>query len=136
MLSWKDNQQAIIKMLRILCGLFRKENFVTRVYKRFGAPLYPTPQRRCKIWHKGGMKSSKPGKSEHVSEESSCKKAGRPKRLGPESVAELRKLYLSEPYSVRELAEMFQVSRMTVWRAVSRQEKPGCGNALETVVNG
>ena len=65
------------------------------------------------------MKSSNPGRSARVSEDSSCKKVGRPKRLDPESVAELKKLYLSKPYSVRELAEMFDVSRMTVWRAVT-----------------
>ncbi|MFP3949644.1 MAG: helix-turn-helix domain-containing protein [Candidatus Micrarchaeia archaeon] len=83
------------------------------------------------------MKSSKPGKSERVSEDSSYgKRAGRPKSLGPESVAELRKLYLSEPYSVRELAEIFQVSRMTVWRAVSRQEKSRDETPLRAVVNG
>jgi DNA invertase Pin-like site-specific DNA recombinase len=84
------------------------------------------------------MKSSNPGRSARVSEDSSCgkfdkklpalgakgpqtneKKVGRPKRLDQESVAELKKLYLSRPYSVRELAEMFDVSRMTVWRAVT-----------------
>ena len=65
------------------------------------------------------MKSSNPGRSERVSDHSSCKKVGRPKRLDPKSVAELKKLYLSKPYSVRELADMFDVSRMTVWRAVT-----------------
>ena len=64
------------------------------------------------------MKSRNSGKA-RVSDQSNCmKKVGRPKRLDPESVAELKKLYLSKPYSVRELAEMFDVSRMTVWRAV------------------
>jgi len=66
------------------------------------------------------MKSSNPGRNVRVSEDSSYgKKVGRPKRLDPQSVAELKKLYLSKPYSVRELAEMFDVSRMTVWRAVT-----------------
>ena len=66
------------------------------------------------------MKSRNPGRNTRVSEDSSCeKKVGRPKRLDSKSVAELKKLYLSRPYSVRELAEMFDVSRMTVWRAVT-----------------
>ncbi len=30
----------------------------------------------------------------------------------------MRELYLRERYSLRELAAMFKVSRMTVWRAV------------------
>ncbi|MBD3397747.1 helix-turn-helix domain-containing protein [Candidatus Micrarchaeota archaeon] len=71
------------------------------------------------------MKSSNPGKSERVSDNSSCRKVGRPKRLDPQSVAELRKLYLSQPYSVRELADAFGVSRMTVWRAVALRRKAG-----------
>gem|GEM_PF-6289731 len=64
------------------------------------------------------MKSSNPGR--RYSEESSCKKVGRPKSLNQETVAELRRLYISKPYSVRELADMFNVSRMTVWRALAR----------------
>ena len=47
------------------------------------------------------------------------KKMGRPKRLDPESVAELRRLYFTHPFSVRQLADMFSLSRMTVWRAVN-----------------
>ena len=67
------------------------------------------------------MKSSNPGKSE--SEESNCKKIGRPKSLDPKAVAELRRLYLSKPYSVRDLADMFEVSRMTVWRALALEAR-------------
>ena len=60
------------------------------------------------------------GRRARVSDQSNYKKkVGRPKRLDSESVAELRKLSLSKPYSVRELAEMFDVSRMTVWKAVN-----------------
>ncbi len=52
-------------------------------------------------------------------ERTNCgKKVGRPRRLDAKTVAELKRLYLSNPYSVRELADMFGVSRMTVWRAV------------------
>lgn len=45
--------------------------------------------------------------------------SGRPKRLDCNSVAEMREMYQGYPfYSVRELAEIFEVSRMTVWRTV------------------
>ena len=65
------------------------------------------------------MKSSNPGRSERVSKGTNCeKKVGRPRRLDAKTVAKLKRLYLYEPYSVRELADMFEVSRMTVWRAV------------------
>ena len=82
------------------------------------------------------MKSSKPGKSVRVSDGSSCKKAGRPRRLDSESVAELKRLYLSKPYSVRELAEMFEVSRMTVWRAVAVQSGSGQSTCHKAAVSG
>ncbi|MEM4272350.1 MAG: helix-turn-helix domain-containing protein [Candidatus Bilamarchaeaceae archaeon] len=47
------------------------------------------------------------------------RKAGRPKKLSPGTAERLRKIYFGEPYSLRELADMFGVSRMTVWRTVS-----------------
>ncbi len=64
------------------------------------------------------MKSGKEGKSERVSG-NFVKRAGRPKRLDCADVAEMKEMYLEYPfYSVRELAEIFDVSRMTVWRTV------------------
>jgi transposase len=48
--------------------------------------------------------------------------AGRPNCLDQEKLARLLEAYYSHPYSFRELADMFGVSRMTVWRAV--QETP------------
>ncbi len=49
--------------------------------------------------------------------------AGRPNCLDEEKLTQLFDAYYSRPYSFRELADMFGVSRMTVWRAV--QEAPG-----------
>jgi transposase len=64
------------------------------------------------------MKSSEAGRSERVSE-SFVRRAGRPKRLDGASMAEMKEMYREYPfYSVRELAEIFEVSRMTVWRTV------------------
>lgn len=44
--------------------------------------------------------------------------AGRPNSLDDEKLVQLFDAYYSRPYSFRELADMFGVSRMTVWRAV------------------
>ncbi|MFH2106962.1 MAG: helix-turn-helix domain-containing protein [Candidatus Micrarchaeota archaeon] len=46
------------------------------------------------------------------------RKAGRPNSLTEQRLQEMLKLYYSHPYSLRELADMFGISRMTVWRAV------------------
>ncbi len=43
---------------------------------------------------------------------------GRPNCLDEEKLTMLFEAYYSRPYSFRELADMFGVSRMTVWRAV------------------
>lgn len=51
------------------------------------------------------------------------KSSGRPNCLSAEKVEELLSVYYSKPYSLRRLADMFGVSRMTVWRAV--QDNPG-----------
>jgi len=45
-------------------------------------------------------------------------KAGRPNCLDDVKLHEMLKLYYTHPYSYRQLADMFGVSRMTVWRAV------------------
>jgi transcriptional regulator of acetoin/glycerol metabolism len=49
----------------------------------------------------------------------SVKKAGRPNCLTDEKKENLLKAYFTYPYSVRQLADMFGVSRMTVWRTVN-----------------
>jgi len=46
------------------------------------------------------------------------RECGRPNCLSVEKLEELLRIYYSKPYSLRRLAEMFGVSRMTVWRAV------------------
>jgi predicted DNA binding protein len=46
------------------------------------------------------------------------KNAGRPNSLSEDKLAMLLEAYYSRPYSFRQLADMFGVSRMTVWRAV------------------
>ncbi len=45
---------------------------------------------------------------------------GRKKVLNEEERRELLKIYYTEPLSLRELAKMFGVSRMTVWREVQK----------------
>ncbi|MBN2122319.1 helix-turn-helix domain-containing protein [Candidatus Micrarchaeota archaeon] len=65
------------------------------------------------------MKSSEQPKNACAVREFGKRGSGRPRRLDCTSVAEMRQLYLGYPfYSVRELAEIFEVSRMTVWRTV------------------
>ncbi len=48
----------------------------------------------------------------------SDQQVGRPNSLNDDKLKELLRLYYTHPYSFRELADMFGVSRMTVWRAV------------------
>jgi len=43
---------------------------------------------------------------------------GRPSSLSTEKIGQLLNVYYSRPYSLRRLAQMFGVSRMTIWRAV------------------
>ena len=45
-------------------------------------------------------------------------KSGRPNSLSGERLEQLLNVYYSRPYSLRQLGDMFGVSRMTVWRAV------------------
>ncbi|MBD3210727.1 HTH domain-containing protein [Candidatus Micrarchaeota archaeon] len=47
----------------------------------------------------------------------SCRK-GRPAALSGEKLEKLLELYYTKPYSLREIADILRVSRMTVWRAV------------------
>ncbi len=62
------------------------------------------------------------GKTDRVHREPKAsfvnKSAGRPNCLDREKHTKLLEAYYSHPYSLRELADMFGVSRMTVWRAV------------------
>ncbi len=83
---------------------------------------------------KGGVKSSSEkvvvedavllGESNSVKDPRFKKKrfvsenVGRPNSLDRNKLKELLRLYYSYPYSFRQLADMFGVSRMTVWRAV------------------
>lgn len=53
--------------------------------------------------------------------------AGRPNCLDRETLGKLLEAYYSHPYSFRELAGMFGVSRMTVWRAVQEPSAMGWG---------
>jgi transcriptional regulator of acetoin/glycerol metabolism len=71
------------------------------------------------------MKSSKDVVSEDgrvFCEESYSNKCGRPGRLSKENLAKLLDAYYTRPYSLRQLAAMFGVSRMTVWRAVNNSD--------------
>jgi DNA invertase Pin-like site-specific DNA recombinase len=56
------------------------------------------------------------------------KNSGRPACLDGTRLEMLLDAYYSRPYSIRDLADMFGVSRMTVWRAVQGpqpMEEPG-----------
>ncbi len=57
-------------------------------------------------------------------------KIGRPKSLNKEQLNKLLKLYYSEPVSIRTLAKMFGVSRMTVWRVVNDLTKVTTGRPI------
>jgi len=46
------------------------------------------------------------------------KLSGRPNCLSEEKRMELLEVYYTRPYSLRQLGDMFGVSRMTVWRTV------------------
>ncbi|HLD60074.1 MAG TPA: helix-turn-helix domain-containing protein [Candidatus Bilamarchaeaceae archaeon] len=61
------------------------------------------------------MKSSD---SQSVEETSFEKKVGRPNSMTEDKLQQMLELYYSHPYSLRDLADMFGVSRMTIWRAV------------------
>ena len=52
----------------------------------------------------------------------SCKQRirGRPCSLSEEKLAQLMEIYYSKPYSLRRIADILGVSRMTVWRAVQQ----------------
>lgn len=54
-------------------------------------------------------------------------KVGRPKSLNKEELEKLLDLYYSEPISIRVLAKMFGVSRMTVWRTVKEVQTNAAG---------
>ena len=46
--------------------------------------------------------------------------SGRPNCLSEEKLQQLLEVYYSKPFSLRKLAKMFGVSRMTVWRVVQQ----------------
>ncbi len=77
---------------------------------------------------KGGQKSSD-WDTNRVKAESSFKvdrvKAGRPNSLDEGTLQKLLEAYYTRPYSFRQLANMFGVSRMTVWRAVQGVQPVG-----------
>jgi len=51
-------------------------------------------------------------------------RTGRPRSMNDEEMEQLVLAYYSYPYSFRQLADMFGVSRMTVWRALQGAEIP------------
>lgn len=71
---------------------------------------------------KGGMKSNRNSAESVVVSQEKTKsnfKVGRPKSLDSEKLEKMLEIYYSEPVSIRTLAKMFGVSRMTVWRVVN-----------------
>lgn len=58
------------------------------------------------------------GYNEKYNEKPDDSKVGRPNCMGVEKREKLLEAYYSRPYSLRQLAVMFGVSRMTVWRVV------------------
>lgn len=99
-----------------------KQDFETHGYKGFDAKVVFNPAyggvEKCKT---GGMKSGAPG-SGRSNRQNPHRKAGRPRRLAPDSAEELRRLYFEYPYSIRALADMFEVSRSTAWRIVGSED--------------
>ncbi|MEK6978895.1 MAG: hypothetical protein AABW86_01620 [Candidatus Micrarchaeota archaeon] len=70
-----------------------------------------------------GSASEKQAESNFVDEnrynnKSDDSKVGRPNCMDVEKREKLLEAYYSRPYSLRQLAVMFGVSRMTVWRVV------------------
>jgi transposase len=66
-------------------------------------------------------KPGKTGSREKVSRApNELRSLGRPNCLSEDKLQELLDVYYSRPYSLRKLADMFGVSRMTVWRAVQQ----------------
>lgn len=100
-----------------------KQGFETHGYKGFDAKVVFNPAyggvEKCKT---GGMKSGAPGSGRSAGRQSHGRRIGRPRRLGPDSAMEVRRLYFEYPYSIRALADMFEVSRSTVWRIVGSEE--------------
>ena len=47
---------------------------------------------------------------------------GRPSSLSEAQLVQLMKIYYSKPYSLRRIADILGVSRMTVWRAVQNMQ--------------
>lgn len=84
----------------------------------------------------GGMKSTKSGtNSTSLKNKKSNSKSGRPKSLNKEQLEKLMELYYSRPVSIRTLAKMFGISRMTVWRIVNSVEtvtvkRPVCNGGV------
>lgn len=76
---------------------------------------------------KGGAKSGSGKKNKSVSNfmkfNKKRERIGRPNCLDDEKRDRLLNLYLTHPYSFRDLAEMFSVSRMTVWRTINGMNK-------------
>jgi len=50
---------------------------------------------------------------------------GRPNSLDGRRLGELLSVYYTRPYSLRRIADIFGVSRMTVWRAVQANQTIG-----------
>ena len=82
------------------------------------------------FWKKGGVKSSKGSgyavvnrnESSFVRKDIVDHRVGRPNCLDNEKMKKLLSAYYAHPYSFRELADMFGVSRMTIWRAVQTSQ--------------
>jgi len=62
-----------------------------------------------------------PGKLE-LSSDPKERKSGRPKRLTDRETDDLRALAMYSTLSLRALADLFNVSRMTVWRVLYNHE--------------
>lgn len=67
---------------------------------------------------KGGAKSSNKKKESTNSKTIFDRRVGRPTTLSETQKDNVLRAYYSRPYSLRQLADMFGVSRMTVWRTV------------------
>ena len=50
-------------------------------------------------------------------------KRGRKRSLSDDQVEIVKRFYKNEDYNIRQLAEMFGVSRMAIWRCLHEKQK-------------
>lgn len=70
---------------------------------------------KVRVFEKGSLKNKS-----NFEEKELKKRKKRPNLMDSEKLKMLLEVYYTKPYSLRQLATMFGVSRMTVWRTVQQ----------------